>query len=171
MKKIILILLTIVICGSNLSVAKKKYKFTFTPPFDIEQVRVAEKGTKFVKSWAVDKNADKAIIKAKQNVVAAALFTGIAPNNVMGCGAVPPLCPEGPDAYMAHKDYFDKIFVEGEFFNYAIDVNSTYPTGQNNIQTPEGRRVGVMIQLLYDELRERLIQDNIIKSMGSQFNF
>lgn len=149
----------------------KKYKFTFTPPYEIEQVRVAKEGTKFVQSWAVDKNADKAIILAKQNAVAAMLFTGIAPNDVMGAGVIPPLFSQGPAAYEQYKDYFDNFFQQGEFLKYAIDVNSTYPTGQNNIKTPEGRRVGVYLQLLYEDLRQFLIKENMIKAMGSQFRY
>ena len=149
----------------------KKYKFTFAPPYDIEQVRVAQQGTKFVQSWALDKNADKAIIQAKQNAVAAMLFTGIAPNDVMGAGVIPPLFPQGSAAYEQHKDFFDKFFQQGEFLKYALDVNSTYPTGQNNVQTPNGRRVGVYLQLMYDDLRRLLIQENMIKAMGDQLRF
>ena len=149
----------------------KKYKYVFAPPFEIEQVRVAQQGTKFVQSWAIEKNADKAIILAKQNAVAAMLFTGIAPNDVMGAGVVPPLFPQGPVAYEQNKEYFDKFFQEGNFLNFVVDVNSTYPTGQNNIQTPNGRRVGIYLQLLYDKLRLFLIEENMIKGMGDQFKF
>lgn len=168
MKKIILI--AAILSLSLGQAAAKKYKFTFNPPFEIEQIRYVSGGVKFIKSWAVDKNADKAIIKAKQNAVAAALFTGIAPNRVVGASSpISPICASGP-TYEENKEYFDKILVEGDFLNYALDVNSTYPTGQDNIQTPDGRRVGVYIKLLYDDLRNKLIQDNIIKPLGSQFN-
>ncbi len=170
MKRFFLIAAIVVLSLGQINAAKK-YKFNFNPPFEVEQIRVAKGGVWFVKSWAVDKNADKAIIKAKQNAVAAALFTGIAPNRVIGASyALPPLCKNGP-TYEENKEYFDKIFVEGDFFNYALDVNSTYPTGQDNVQTPNGRRVGVYIQLLYNKLKERLIQDNIISPMGSQFEY
>lgn len=149
----------------------KKYKYVLNPPFEIEQVRVAVKGTKFVQSWAVAKNADKAIEQAKLNAVAAMLFTGIAPNDVLGAGVTPPLFSQGMDAYAQNKEYFDQFFGEGVYLKYAVDVNSTYPTGQNNVKTPQGRRVGVYLQLLYDQLREDMIKEGLIKSMGSQLRF
>ncbi len=170
MKKNVLIVL---LCVATVSIQMqaKTYKYKFEPPFEIEQVRVAKQGLKFVQSWAECKNADKAIILAKQNAVAAMLFTGISSNDVMGAGVVPPLFLEGTSAYEKHKDYFDNFFKKGEFLKYAIDVNSTYPTGQNNIQTPKGRKVGIYLQLLYDDLRNRLIDEGMIKAMGDQFRF
>ena len=149
----------------------KKYKFKLDPSFAIEQVRVAKQGSKFVKSWAVAKNADDAIIKAKQNVVAAALFFGISPNHEMGAGVIPPLCSQGTKAYEDNKDYFDTFFKKGDFLKYVVDVNSTYPIGEDNLNTPQGRKVGVYLQLYYDDLRKRLIQDNIIKALGDQFKY
>lgn len=168
MKKISILTLIVLLA---VSVQAKKYKYVFAPPFEIEQVRVAQQGTKFVQSWAIDKNADKAIILAKENAVAAMLFTGIAPNDVMGAGVVPPLFPQGPVAYEQNKEFFDNFFQEGVFLKFVLDVNSTYPTGQNNVQTPKGRRIGIYLQLLYDNLRQYLIEENLIKAMGDQFKF
>lgn len=170
MKKIIAFILIVFLSIYNYSSAKK-YKFKLDPPFIIEQVRVAKQGTKFVKSWAVAKNADDAIIKAKQNVVAAALFIGISPNHEMGAGVIPPLCSQGTKAYEENKEYFDDFFKKGVFLKYVVDVNSTYPIGENNLNTPQGRKVGVYLQLFYDDLRKRLIQDNIIKALGDQFKY
>lgn len=169
MKKIVFFY--IIFLGFYSSSFAKKYKFKLDPPFAIEQVRVAKQGTKFVKSWATAKNADEAIIKAKQNVVAAALFTGISPNHEMGAGVIPPLCLQGINAYNDNKDYFDNFFKKGDFLNYILDVNSTYPIGENNMKTPEGRKVGVYLQLIYDDLRKRLINDKIIKGLGEQFKY
>lgn len=169
MKKITLIF--IVLLSFQGSLWAKRYKFKLNPPFMIEQVRVAKQNTKFVKSWATAKKADEAIVIAKQNVVAAALFTGISPNYEMGAGVIPPLCSQGMNAYYDNKDYFDNFFKKGDFLNYILDVNSTYPIGENNLKTPEGRRVGVYLQLLYDDLRKKLINDKIIKGLGDQFKY
>ena len=169
MRRLFFIAVVLVLSLGQLNAAKK-YKFEFNPPYEVEEVMIAKHGTKFVKSWAIDKNADKAIIKAKQNAVAAMLFTGIAANEVMGTKGIPPICTHRQADYEANKEYFDKFMTQGDFLEYAIDINNAYPTGQNNIQTPNGRRVGVNLQLLYDELRNRLINDNIIPALGGQFS-
>ena len=169
MKKIVFVLLAFFLCVGP--IAGKKYKFVYNPPFEVEQVATGQNYTRLVKSWAVDKNADKAIIKAKQNAIAAVLFTGLPRNAVVPIPESPPLCQFDKNAYNTHKQYFDKFFTEGEFLNYVVDVNSTYPTGQDNIQTPEGRRVGVLLQIHRDDLEKRLIQDNIINKKGEQYNY
>lgn len=166
LKKIVLLALVLFLAFGQLN-AGKKYKFTFEPPYEIEQLRpgqvVDHYRTQLVKSWALDKNPDKAIIKAQQNAVAAAMFTGIAQSQVVGASYVPPICG-GPQAYEANKDYFDKFFTSGEFMNYVINVNSTYPTGEDNVKTPNGRRVAVYLQLMYGSLQQRLLEDGIIKN-------
>lgn len=145
----------------------KKYPFKFNPSYEIEQVRVAEQGTKFVKCWGIAGNADKAIIAAQQNAVAACIFTGVAATET--AGRIPPLCMSGPDAYQLNKDYFDQFFITGQFFEYVKMVNSRYPTGENNVKTSKGRKVGIYLQVMYDALRKRLERDGIIKSLDSYF--
>ncbi len=169
MKKNLLLLLLIVLAIGQVNAAKK-YKYTFNPPFEVEEVMIAKRGTNFVKSWAVDKNADKAIIKAKQNAILAVLFTGIRGNQVKGTNGIRPICSEGQVVYEQHKEYFDNFMISGEFLEYIKDINSTYPTGPDNIETPNGRRVGVNLQIFNKLLRERLEKDGIITELGKQLN-
>lgn len=148
--------------------AKKKYKFQLTYDYAIEQKRGGINGTKVVKSWAVAKNADKAIVKAKENAIAAAIFTGYAANPDPSIGAyqVPALCNNAEEAFYNNQDFFEDFFTGGEYLNYVHEVNSTYPSGENNVNTPKGRRVGILLVVEYSALRKRLENAQIIKSLN-----
>ena len=75
----------------------------------------------------------------------------------------------GKDSYELHKDFFDKFFKKGEFMNYVKNVNSNYPTGENNIKTSKGRKVGIHVVVMYDNLRKRLEKEGIVKKLNSYF--
>ena len=47
--------------------------------------------------------------------------------------------------------------------NYVKNVNVGYPTGENNIKTSKGRKVGVFVVVMYDNLRKHLEEQGIIK--------
>ena len=124
-------LLLIALIAMNFVAAEaKRYKFNMTHSYEVAIVRVAQEGTKYLKVWGVASSPDKAIDQAMQDAVAACIFTGIEGNQI--AGQVPPLT-SGKDSYELHKDFFDKFFKKGEFMNYVKNVNSNYPTGENNI--------------------------------------
>ena len=150
----------------SLSISAKKYKFDINHSCQVEIVRVAQQGSKFLKAWGVAGNADKAIDQAMQDAVTACLFMGVEGNQI--AGKIPPLT-SGRDAYEAHKDFFDKFFTSGEFLNYVKNVNTGYPTGENNIATKGGRKVGIYVVVMYDSLRQLLEKEGIIKSLNSYF--
>lgn len=145
----------------------KKYRFQAQPSYEVEQIRVDKDGLKFVKAWGIGKNADKAIVQAKQNAVAACVFTGVAATDI--AGRIPPLCLEGVKAAETHQDYFEQFFVSGEFLQYVSSVNSRYPTGENNVKTDGGRKVGVYLEVKYDALRQKLEQDGIVRGLNDYF--
>ena len=161
-KHLFLILLLLV----SLSVSAKKYKFDINHSCQVEIVRVAQQGTKYLKAWGVAGNADKAMDQAMQDAVAACIFTGVEGNQI--AGKIPPLT-SGRDAYEAHKAFFDQFFTKGEFLNYVKNVNSGYPTGENNIAVKGGRKVGIYVVVMYDNLRQLLEKEGIVKSLNSYF--
>lgn len=144
----------------------KSYPWEIKSAYEVQVVRVAQQGTKFYKAWGIAGSPDKAITMALQDAVAATIFTGVAGNET--AGSVPPLCSES-GAYEQHKAYFDTFFKKGEFLNYVENVNKNYPSGENNVSVKGGRRVGVYVKVMYDELRKKLESDGIIKSMKSYF--
>lgn len=148
----------------------KKYPFDMNHSYNVQQIRVAQDESRLVKTWGEAKNADKAIDRALQDAVACCIFMGIdalVTTSGHNAEAIPPLCPEGISAYQKHKEYFDKFFKNGDFLLYAVNTNSRYPTGENNVKVKNGRRVGIYAQLKVKQLRQRLEQDGIIKSLDN----
>lgn len=162
-KNILLLLLSLI---TLLPSQAKSYPFKMDHPYQVEIVRVGQEGTKFLKAYGVAGSADKAIDQAMQDAVAACIFTGV--EGTATAGKILPLCGS-TKAYEEHKEYFDKFFKKGEFLNYVKNVNKGYPSGENNVATPHGRKVGVYVSVMYDALRKKLEQDGIIKSLDSYF--
>ena len=165
MKKVLFLLLaSCLLCLPSMA---KKYRFQPMSSYEVLQVRVAQEGTKFVKAWGVASNADKAIVQAQMNAIAACLFTGVEATET--AGRIPPICAQEGDAYAINRTYFDNFFSTGEFLKYAKTVNTRYPSGEDNVKTPEGRKVGVYLQIMYDSLRKQMEKDGIVKSLGNYF--
>ena len=53
--------------------------------------------------------------------------------------------------------------------NYVQNANSGYPTGEHNVKTSQGRKVGLYVVVMYDNLRKRLEDEGIIKALNSYF--
>lgn len=144
----------------------RKYPFDMDHPYEVQMVRVANQGYKFIKVAGVAKSVDKAMDRAMQDAVAACVFVGVP--GAPGVGSVPALCG-GTDAYEKHKTYFDDFFKNGEFMHYVKNVNSNYPSGENNIKVDRGRKVCIYVLVNYDALRKKLENDKIIKSLDGYF--
>ncbi len=164
MKKIAVFTLLIVMF--SLSIQAKKYPFNLNHNYEVQVIRVAQQGTKFLKVWGVAGSPDKAIDQAMQDAVAACIFTGVEGN--LSCGNIPALT-SGKTVYEQHKQFFDDFFKKGEFLQYVKNANSGYPTGENNIQTNNGRKVGLYVVVMYDNLRKRLEEASIIKKISDFF--
>jgi hypothetical protein len=167
----IVVLLLAVLVGASAGYAKKKYKFDLNHDYMVVQTASAANG-KLVKAWAYGKNTDSAMDQARMDAVAAAMFTGIQPSaesQGMGIGQLPPLVDQSK--YNEYQSFFTQFFTEGEFLNYVRDVNSAYPTGENNIKTPQGQRVGINLVVYYDELRKMLETNGIRRALGDQFHY
>ena len=149
-----------------LAIFSKSYPFNIRHSYQVQVVRVAQQGTKFYKVWGEGSSVDKAMEQALQDAVAASLFTGVPGNE--SANAVPALCGS-MDAYEKNRAYFDHFFKKGEFMQYVRNVNSQYPSGENNVRTSKGHRVGLYVQVMYDALRKKLELDGIIKNLNDYF--
>lgn len=152
------------------SAQAKKYKWSYDAPVEVYTVGQGQNRTQLVKAWAIKGSADKAIEQAKMDAVSAALFKGIpfdASTHGMGVSNLKPLV--SAEQYQENKTLFDEFFKKGVFLNYVRPVNSAYPSGENNMQVPGGRRVGVNLVVDYPGLRNWLQQNGIIKGLGDHF--
>ena len=164
MKKITLMIVLLTMC--MLSINAKSYPVDMAHSYEVQIVRVAQQGTKFLKVWGTASSPDKAIDRAMQDAVAACIFTGVEGNEI--AGKIPALVPN-KDAYEQHKQFFDNFFKKGEFLQFVKNANTGYPTGENNIKTDKGRKVGIYVVVMYDNLRKLLEEERIIKKLNSYF--
>ena len=149
----------------------KKYKWQYESAVEVYTTGQGQNRTQLVKAWAVKGSADKAIEQAKMDAVSAALFKGIpfdASTHGMGVSNLKPLVNQ--QQYEENQKLFEEFFKKGEFMNYVRTVNSAYPSGENNIQVPGGRRVGVNLVVDYPGLLNWLQQNGIIKGLGNHFS-
>lgn len=150
----------------------KKYKWSYNSHVpEVYTMAQGQQGKQIVKAWAIAGNADKAIVQAKMDAVSAALFNGIgydASTHGMGVANLPPLV--SPNQYEENKNLFENFFKKGEFLNYVSEVNSAYPTGENNMAVAGGRRVGINLSIDYRGLHEWLKQNGIEKGLGNHFS-
>ena len=164
MKRITLLIAMMAMC--MLSIHAKSYPFDMTHSYEVQIVRVAQQGSKFLKAWGIAGSPDKAIDRAMQDAVAACIFTGVEGNEI--AGKIPALVPS-KEAYEQHKQFFDTFFKKGEFLQYVKNANTGSPTGENNIKTDKGRKVGIYVVVMYDNLRKRLEDEGIVKKLNSYF--
>lgn len=151
--------------------AAKKFKVDFNHPMTVKMTGVSTQGY-FVKSWAVAKNADKAMEQARMDAVMAALQHGIEANEAAegaGVANLPALMT--PAQFNEHRLEIERFFTSGEFLNYVKDVSSTYPKGADNVKTPDGRKVGLSMVLNYVGLRNWLQEMGWIKGLNDHFEF
>ena len=100
MKRITLLIAMMAIC--MLSIHAKSYPFDMTHSYEVQIVRVAQQGSKFLKAWGIAGSPDKAIDRAMQDAVAACIFTGVEGNEI--AGKIPALVTD-PNAYNQHKKF------------------------------------------------------------------
>lgn len=121
----------------------KNYTFSFDSQREVYVSRSTKEGTKMLKVTAYGKSADKAIDQAMVDAVAAMLFDG-----AVGIGEMescPAVLLDGRVVYNQNKSFFDSFFKKGDFLKYVKKVNSTYPTGSDNVTTGKGRKIQILL--------------------------
>lgn len=139
--------------------------FDATFPYEIETVGIGLEGTKVLKVWAFDKTVDGAIEKAKKSAVAACIFKGLPASS--NANATPPLCVSPGEEW---NDYFFSFFSDtGKYASFVNITTDGSPSGQDRLKTKKGYKVGVFVQVLYDQLRRQLEDDGVINKMNTWF--
>ncbi|WP_288180273.1 hypothetical protein, partial [Bacteroides sp. CAG:633] len=54
-------------------------------------------------------------------------------------------------------------------YRIHVNVNSKYPSGENNVKYKGKRKVAIYVQIKYDKLRQKMENDGIIKGLGDYF--
>ncbi len=170
MKKIFLAVLSLLlIADAAAASARKERKALFGSSYNYEIAvqGVGQDGTKVFKVWGYAKKVDAAIIQAKKNAVAACIFRGIPGGN--GAAPTPAICPD-PRTEENNQEYFDKFFETGSrYLKYVNMTTDGVPSGQDRLKIKGGYKVGITVQILYDQLRKDLEADGIARRLDAGF--
>lgn len=133
---------------------------------------VGHNGTKFLKVWGYGKKVDKAIEQAKKNAVHACLFRGVpGASNAMSTPAIFANQGKGQVA-IENFDYFYSFFEENdEYIGFVNITTDGYPSGQDRREVKGGYKVAIDVQVMYDNLREKMKADGILKSAADKFTY
>lgn len=172
MKHILLTLLCVLLANFNAEAQwkkKKALKDTKIWRYDIECEGIAKQGAKLVKVWSYSKNPKHAIASAKRNAVHGIIFKGYA-GGEQGCTSFQPLI-KAPGVEEKHKEFFDAFFAEGgEYLKYVSSATDGHIAAGDVMKISRREyKIGAVVTVMSDQLRKRLEEEGIIKSLTSGF--
>ncbi len=160
-------LLFVTLVFMALSAEGKKFPFDInsTPNISVHRSTIA--GTKMVKVTAYGSSANSAIDKAMLDAVVGITFFGANGSGEME--SCPAILYDGKDCYYQNKKFFDNFFKKGQFLDFVEKVNSGYPLGENNVKTPHGRRIQILLIVHWDALAD-FFKKNGFKTIVSELS-
>lgn len=174
MKTAMKILAAVILCAAlcvqeTAAQSRKERKALFgnLGNFEVQTLKVGSDGTKFIKVWGYGKKVDDAIVQAKKNAVYACLFKGLP--SAPEANATPAIC-RSTGTYDQHREYFDAFFeTGGPYINYINITTDGVPSGQDRLKIKGGYKVGLYVQVMYDNLKDRMEEDGITRRLGDIF--
>ena len=137
--------------------------------YDLECEGIAKHGSKLVKVWSYSKNPKHAISRGMKNAVHGIIFKGYAGGG-RGCTSIRPLVKDAKTE-KKFQEFFDNFFKDGgEYLKYvsAATDGRIAPGDRLKISRRE-YKIGVIVNIKYNELRKRLEQEGIIRGLNSGF--
>lgn len=128
--------------------------------FDTQCLGVELDGSQTVRAWGKGKDRADALEQAKKNALHDVIFKGI--RSGMGECNTKPLIFE-VNAEEKYQYYFNKFFADGGEYKKYVSNADENQTSRMKAQSDTQQNWGVVVRVLRSDLRERLIQDNIIK--------
>lgn len=128
--------------------------------FEPECLNTESDGSLTLRVWGDGRNLTDAVAQAQKNAINVVLFKGVT-KGLSGYQSRP-LVPE-VNAREKYQNYFNKFFKDGgEYMKYVSERDRRWGTTERR---KNGNQVkyGVTIRVLVPELRERLIEDGILK--------
>ena len=124
----------------------------------------APQGCAIVRVWSYSKNANVATSQAGKNAVHGIIFTGYAPSN--DSKRLPGRKPliDDPDAEERFATYFEKFFEDGGLYQRYVSLMGNGVPDQV-VKVGKEYKIGLIVTVMVDELRQRLEQDGVLKKM------
>lgn len=149
------------------SAKERKALFDSMTNYEVTTMGVGVDGTKIIKVWAYAPTVDKAIVQAKKNAVHACIFRGLP--SCETAMATPALCPN-PNALVTNEAYFASFFkTAGPYLKFVNMTTDGVPSGQDRRKVKGGYKVALYVQVMYDNLRDQLEADGIIRKLSTGF--
>lgn len=169
--RLFLLSLTFCIVVTNLSAQsnrKKKQAGFSDKDYEIVCAGVGVEGTKLISVVSYGANPEEAERYAKRNAIHGIIFRG-APGSAGGCQGVKPLARDA-SLETDQKSYFNKFFSAGGDFAHYVALTTQGGEGRKVTRiSKKAYKVEILVSVLYDQLRRKLEQDDIIKSLGHGF--
>lgn len=161
MKNFLAIVITIITLNSG---CKTKSKIGASYQYKTECIGIELDGSETLRAWGQGRNPSDAIEQAKKNAVRDVLFKGIMDGS-NECN-VRPLVPE-VNAQDKYETYFNKFFADGGVYSNfcsSKDGSNLHPELLKNRQKLGSQEeYRVIVRVLRSDLKQKLIQDGILK--------
>ena len=161
MKKILIFIFSCALCALITS-CNTSNKLGGYYTYETECLGSEMDGSYTLRAWGVGSNQMDAMEQALKNAVRDVIFKGITKGRG-DCQAKPILTEV--NAYEKYKDYFNKFFVDhhGAYLQY-VNPFDTRPGSAIRQRTGSEIKYGVIVRVKHAALREKLINDNILKT-------
>ena len=171
-KHLVLTLLCILFANLHAEAQWKKKKAledTKIWRYDIECEGIAKQGAKLVKVWSYSKNPKHAIASAMRNAVHGIIFKGYAGGG-QGCTSLQPLVKD-PSKEEEFHEFFEAFFAEGgEYLKYVSSATDGHIAAGDRMKVSKREyKIGAVVTVMSDQLRKRLEEEGIIRSLTSGF--
>jgi hypothetical protein len=127
--------------------------------FETECLGVELDGSQTLRAWGKGKNKSDAIEQAKKNAVRDVIFKGI--NAGSGECNQRPLITE-VNAQEKYEQYFNQFFKDGGEYRKFVNMKDEKSTSRLKSTSSSQENYGVVVRVLRSDLRQQLINDNII---------
>jgi len=161
MKKLILYSLGCLLCAFILS-CNTSNKLGAHYSYETECMGSELDGSYTLKAWGSGRNIVDAREQARKQAVRDVIFKGISKGK-SDCQIRPILYEV--NAYDKYRDYFNRFFADHGAFEKFVNYKDkrTGSSAKTRQRTDAEVKYGVVVRVKYAELREKLIQDNILK--------
>lgn len=166
-------LIFLLIIGSSVAVhaqaQKKADRQTREWRYEVQCAGVGADGTKLLKVFSYSKKPTVATEQSKKNAVHAMIFQGAVGNSSAGCPTIKPLTTN-PALEQEKADFFDDFFAEGGKYMKFVTLSNDGAVGaEDRMKVGKEYKIGVVVSVMYDQLRKDLEAAGIIKGLSSGF--
>lgn len=168
-KQIVLIFALLMTTSTIIAQGKRKAeRATREWRYEIECAGIGTDGTYLIKVWSYSKNAKFAITQAKKNAVHGIIFKGFSGGS-QGCVTQKPIA-SNPSIEEEKNDYFDSFFEDGGKYMKFVSESSDGNIGaEDRMKVGKEYKIGVLVSVSKDALRQELEAAGIIKGLSSGF--